>query len=226
MDFGKQIVGTTTFSNYPEEAKKIPSVGSYLKPNIEKIISLKPTQVLIFKEGDPSIKEALDKAKINYLVFDDLTVEGYPKLVQTLGNLFKKAKEADQLIIKWNSGLDRLQKLNLSKKIMIEVDHDPIFIAGHDTFLSEIFSQCGLKNVFSNLDGYKRISEESVMNRKPDIILVVGQLHAQMDFEKVKKFWRNNPTTSNAKVLEGSADTLSRLGPRLPQAVLEVCSHF
>ena len=38
LDLGNHIVGTTTYSDYPEAAKKIPIIGSYFKPNIEKII--------------------------------------------------------------------------------------------------------------------------------------------------------------------------------------------
>jgi len=226
LDLGKQIIGTTTFSDFPAEAKKIPHVGSYLKPNIEKIISLKPTQVLVFKEGDPTIKDALEKARIPLTVFDDLTIAGFPKLVKTLGHSYGKEDEAERLVHAWDDQIDQLTKLKISKKFMVQVDHNPIFVAGANTFLSEIFEKCGLRNVFSNVDGFKRVSEETVMNHKPDIIIVVGQLHESINFYDVKKFWGSNPSLNSTYVLAAPADTLSRLGPRLPEATLQICKQI
>src|SRR5690606_29289418 len=88
LGLGKNIIGTSSFSNYPKEAKKIQTVGSYLKPSIEKIIRLKPTHILVFKEGDPTIEESFKRANLNYILFESRTLKDFENTILTLSKLF------------------------------------------------------------------------------------------------------------------------------------------
>lgn len=223
----KNIVGTSSFSNYPEAAKKIPTIGSYLSPSIEKIIRLNPTHILVFKEGDPSIEESLKKAKLNFIVLESRTLEDFEHMVKELGTLFKVEKKSTEILNNWTSQWSKLENANKSlEKIMIQVDQNPIYVAGHDTFLSNAFAKCGLKNAFDNLDGYKKVQLEAVMNRKPEVIIVVGMIEQSGNFNTVREFWNSNPVTKSAKVIKGDGDILSRLSPRLPKEVIKICSQI
>ncbi|MES2769444.1 MAG: helical backbone metal receptor [Bdellovibrionota bacterium] len=223
----KNIVGTSSFSNYPEEAKKIPSVGSYLSPSIEKIIRLNPTHVLAFKEGDPSIGESLDKAKLNTIVLESRSLDDFENMLKELGALFKVEKKSQEIISLWKTQWSKLENVPRSKeKLMIQVDQSPIYIAGNDTFISRAFEKCGFRNTFDNLDGYKKIQLEAVMNRKPEIILVVGMIDQSGNFNTVKEFWKSNPVTKNARIIQGDGDILSRLSPRFPKEVIKICSQL
>lgn len=223
----KNIVGTSSFSNYPEAAKKIPSIGSYLSPSIEKIIRLNPTHVLVFKEGDPSIEESLKKAKLNFIVLESRTLEDFENMVKELGLLFKVEKKSIEILNAWTTQWSKLENSGYSEqKIMIQVDQNPIYVAGSDTFLSKAFEKCGVKNTFGNLDGYKKVQLEAVMNRKPEIILVVGMIEQSGNFNTVREFWSSNPVTKKAKVIKGDGDILSRLSPRLPKEIIKICSQI
>lgn len=227
LGLGKNIVGTSSFSSFPESAKNIPTVGSYLSPSIEKIIRLKPTHVLVFKEGDPSIEESLKKAKLNFVVLESRNLEDFENMVKELGNIFKVEKESKKILNTWTTDWSKLEATSRSKeKIMLQVDQSPIYIAGQDTFLSKSFERCGFVNAFDNLNGYKKVQLEAVMNRKPEIILVVGMLDQTGHFEVVKDFWKSNPATKNSKIIKGNGDILSRLSPRLPKEVIKICSQI
>src|SRR5213083_1006723 len=49
---GSRVVGTVAFSNYPEEAKGLPQVGSALAIDIERIAALKPDLVVVWQHGN------------------------------------------------------------------------------------------------------------------------------------------------------------------------------
>ncbi|MBW2465853.1 MAG: ABC transporter substrate-binding protein, partial [Deltaproteobacteria bacterium] len=49
----KRLVGATQFSTYPPEAEALPRVGSYVRLDIEKIVSLRPDLCLAIKDGNP-----------------------------------------------------------------------------------------------------------------------------------------------------------------------------
>jgi ABC-type Fe3+-hydroxamate transport system substrate-binding protein len=222
-----KIVGTSSFSDFPSDAKKIPTVGSYLKPSIEKILRLNPTHVLVFKEGDPTIAESLKNAKLNYIVYDSRTLEDFEKMIQSLGSTFNVDKKAQNILNLWKTQWEAVSQLpKVNKKIMIQVDNNPIFIAGSDTFISKAFEKCGLENTFKNLDGYKKVQMESVVNRKPDVILVVGMLNGSDTFSEIQNFWNKNPVTKNSSVIKADGDSMSRLSTRLPSAVIKTCSEI
>lgn len=222
-----KIVGVSSFSDYPDSAKKIPSVGSYLKPSIERIVRLKPTHVLVFKEGDPSIETELKNAKLNYIVFESRSLEDFENLIQKLSTMFHVEKKASELMDMWKHQWGLLKNLpKEKKKIMIEVDHNPVFIAGGDTFISKAFEKCGYQNIFEKIDGYKKIQTEAVIKKKPDVIIVLGQLNKLTDFQSVAEFWKKNKALKKVRIIKGDADELSRLSFRLPDAITKYCREI
>src|SRR5262249_19480248 len=50
---GKEIVGTSVYSDYPVAAKKIPIVANAGQINIEAVIAAKPTIIVAWQGGNP-----------------------------------------------------------------------------------------------------------------------------------------------------------------------------
>lgn len=229
VGLGDKIVGTSTFSNYPTDAKKIPSVGSYLQPNIERILSLNPTHVLVVREGTSQVFAQLKRTKLNFYILDARTLNDYKKILKNVSEIFKTDVSVHEK--KWDEqfNLFSIFKKKLGKaprkKILIQVDHNPIIVAGEDTFLSEAFKLCDLQNVMRT-QGYARVSTEAVLNKNPEIIVVVGQLNETVSFEEVRNFYKKIPNLSNASIFRGDSDKLSRLSSRFLPEVFQICSRL
>lgn len=226
LDLGDSIVGVTQFSEYPEAAKKITRIGSYLRPQIEKIIELRPTHVIAYNEGDPSYVESFRKASIPFYIFDSHKLEQYENVVMDLSKLFNKKIKGQKLIEAYKKDWDEIKKINSNKKILIQVDQNPTMIAGGNTFISQGFEICGAKNIFKDLNGYKQIQLESLKERSPEDIIVLGQLSKGATQESVKNFWLKNPLTKNAKFVWADPDTLGRLSPRFFKSLLSICKKL
>src|SRR5690606_17941429 len=50
LSLGSNLVGVTRFCKYPKEATLLPQIGGLLDPNIEAIVSLRPTLVVVLTE--------------------------------------------------------------------------------------------------------------------------------------------------------------------------------
>ncbi|MCL6100641.1 MAG: ABC transporter substrate-binding protein, partial [Bacteroidetes bacterium] len=59
LDLGKNLVGNTTYCDYPAAARNVDKVGDMLTFNFEKIVTLKPDIVFITVEGNT--KETYEK---------------------------------------------------------------------------------------------------------------------------------------------------------------------
>jgi ABC-type hemin transport system substrate-binding protein len=46
---GDRVVGRTTWCDYPPEARRVPSVGDGLNPNLEAILALRPDLVVLYR---------------------------------------------------------------------------------------------------------------------------------------------------------------------------------
>src|SRR2546423_15506417 len=72
---GDQVVGDTTYCNYPEAAKTKPKVGGYTTPNLEAILALRPAQVIMMKNR-PDIAQKLRQTGIEVLELKPGNVAG------------------------------------------------------------------------------------------------------------------------------------------------------
>ncbi len=52
LDINEEIVGITSFCDYPKAALSKPKIGGFVNPSIEKIVSLKPDLVIGIGEGN------------------------------------------------------------------------------------------------------------------------------------------------------------------------------
>src|SRR6056297_3046885 len=57
---GDNVIGVTTFADYPEEATEVEKIGSITEINIEKIVSMEPDIVIA---ASVNIKESINRLK-------------------------------------------------------------------------------------------------------------------------------------------------------------------
>ena len=58
---GSKLVGNVDYGDYPPEAKALPKVGGYTRPDLEAILALKPDLIIAWQSGNPPA--ALEKLK-------------------------------------------------------------------------------------------------------------------------------------------------------------------
>src|SRR3954449_5782367 len=69
MGLGPRVVGVTIYCNFPEEAARLPRIGTLLKPDPEAIVSLRPDLVVVQKQPN-GLPQQLERLHIKYVVMD------------------------------------------------------------------------------------------------------------------------------------------------------------
>jgi iron complex transport system substrate-binding protein len=103
---------------------------------------------------------------------------------------------------------------------------DPLIVAGNQTFMDDLIRLSGGENVFSNaLIQYPEISFESLIEMNPEI-LINGD-HSKINKSALEKDlkWMQISAVKNNRVYTIDADTVSRPGPRIVDA-LELFSKW
>ena len=217
---GANLVGRTTECNFPKEAKKIETVGSFGQPSLEKVLSLKPDIVVATALADRNIKQTIEEYGIKFLLLPTDNFQNYKDTLKTLGNILNCAKLAKQEIRKFNSELKKFQSENSKKnkipKVYLEIWNSPYMTIGKNSFINTMIYYAGGENIFKNVNkGYFNFSLESLIELNPDIIIAPSMRKGSEIFIKNRPNWNTIKAIKNQNIYTNlNNDLIFRLGPR------------
>jgi iron complex transport system substrate-binding protein len=217
-----KVVGVTEYSYYPPAAAKKTSVGSYIDPNIEKIISLSPDLVIGTKDGNlPESIYLLDEAKIPAYVVNPRNVRDVISTIKDIGDLCGVPEKAGRLVDELNKRLDSIESLVASADkpmVFLQINVSPIMTVNKNTFQNDLIKLAGGINMCADEPiTYPRISIEEVIRKKPDIIIITS-MEKGGEFEKAKADWMEwpiIPAVKNKRVYLTDPDLVDRPSQRI-----------
>jgi iron complex transport system substrate-binding protein len=210
---GDRIVGVTTFCDFPTQTKAIRKVGDFSHPSMERIISLRPDLVIVNLPEQTRIKNELDRLKVKTFISAPNSLSELYYEISNIGAELGFKRQADSLVGYMKYNLQAVTSTH-RKRIYIEISPKPIITVGANTFLNDLIFRAGGINVFSDLDSdYPVVSQETVIDRNPEIIIV---LHPENIKGRIG--WQKVTAIENDQVyLDLNQDHLMRPGPRLVQ---------
>ena len=229
---GKQVIGRDDFSDYPEEAKNIPSIGSTFQSlNLESIFSMKPDLVLAAEINTPEQVKALEDLGLTvYYLKNPTTLEEMYTNLEIMAQLTGHESETATLIESLKKRVavvdEKIMPLSSRISVFYEVDGtDPSkpFTAGKGTFITLLIERAGGYNIASDIDGYPQLSLEQVVAADPAFILL-GDAKFGTTPESIaqRPGWANLSAVKNGQVLPFNDDLLSRPGPRMVDGLEEL----
>jgi len=234
LGLGDNIVGVTSFCDYPEEAKKKPKIGGMSNPSLEAVISMKPDLVVMTTDGNPKEFEArLRSLKIRTYVFTARRLAELPQGLRDMGVIVGAAEKSDRLAQQMQDGIDRYIKRKaalrtgpsaMRRKVLFIVWPEPLIVAGPGTVMDDAIGLLGYENIAAAAKtSYPKYSIEEAIRQAPDVIFV-GKASG-MDIREVSQKILNRLASVPA-VRTGSiyyiSDNLYRLGPRVIKGIEEL----
>jgi len=217
----KTIAAVSAHCDYPEAAKLIEKAGTFEKPDIEKIISLKPGLVISGGGIQKTAIEKLEKAGVPVIVLYPRSLKQIDAQISLLGRLAGSSYRALRAGEKINKRLNAVKAKSAGKstRVYVEIWNRPPMTAGGTSYINEIISIAGGDNVFSASEQeYPRPSREIIAKLKPQAIFLLYD--AGEGYAKRPEF-RGTEAVKSGKifVLKGAElDAVMRPGPRVADA--------
>lgn len=189
-----EVVGQTLFCIHPEEQHKTkPRVGGTKNFKPEKIAALNPDLIIGNKEeNDQTGIEGLAK---QYPVWmsDIKTLDDALDMMKQVGELVQKEEEAQKLVDSIQASFQKLdvgdwrlegletpnnkrQTEDGKPKTAYFIWRKPWMVAGHDTFITDMLTRLGFKNVFaSEQSRYPEITNEMMQKADLDLIFLSSE---------------------------------------------------
>jgi len=228
---GKKIIGAVSYSDYPEEAKKIPRVGGYPTVDIERIVSLQPDLVIAWASGNNS-KQIEKLISLGLTVF--LSEPRYPKdIANTIKRFGMLAGTSDIANKKHDDFLKHYSSLkkrfsNKEKiKVFYQIWNKPLMTISGEHLISNIIELCGGENIFSSLKTITpKISLESVIAANSEVIVSGGMGKERPEWLDDWKSWPEMPAVKNQHLYFVDPSLMQRVGPRILDGAERLCDIF
>lgn len=222
------LVARGMYCDYPASVLEIPAVQSGADINLEEILALEPQVVVI--SGMTHLEEQisiLTENGVQVIGTDANSIAEVYENIRLLGVVMGKDAEAEAIVADMQATFDEIaaKSEKTDKTIYFEVMplEWGLWSAGTNTFMHELAELCGMQNAFADIEGWQSVSQEQVIERNPDfIVLVTGMGEAAPDEVKSRDGWGEMDAIKNNKIYNADSYKLTRPAPRLKEAAIEL----
>lgn len=218
---GEQVVGVTSFCDHPPDAQAKPKVGGAF-PNLEVVLSLKPTLVLAPRDFiRPDMVAKLDQLKIALFILEANTIEDVLRHIQTVGRMLGRSEKADSVAGDLRRRVAEVRRRTADAarpRVFYVLNSDPLMTAGPGSFIHQLIELAGGTNVAAGAPvAYPRLSLEEVIRQDPQVILFpVGDDEGIPEQEQQRWLrWTTLSAVKENRFVRLPSVLLDRPGPRV-----------
>lgn len=228
---GEQIIGTTTFADYPKQAKNIPIVGNYLRLQIEKIITLQPDYIIAWRNASPSDDLArLEQLGFNIIDSQPNSFEDIAKEMRQFGQLTGHEELAEIKALELLTELETITNQYQDKTpitVFYELWPRPLTTVAKGSWPQQFLDICKAKNPFEQAEApYPQINIEKVLLTPIQLIIQPLSIN-QPDKEAFNwQDWSVIPAVANKRIIQPNADTMHRMTMRSLKELKKLCASI
>ncbi len=177
---GKQVVGVTSYCDFPAEARAVAKVGGFSDPNIEAVVSLRPT-VVFGLPGHQALADGLDSFGIKAVLTKQESFADIFASIRTIGESLDSKDAAEKLTSQMSAGMAAVREQRRGEHrptVLVTVGGhlkhaslDSIYAAGSSTLYHELIEFSGGRNVLESRIRYGKLSAEALLTLNPDVII-------------------------------------------------------
>lgn len=223
---GDRLVGVSAYSDYPDEARRLPQVADGAGISWESLLALKPDLVLAWKSGTrPADIARLKGLGVNVFVIEIKQLTDVPRALRAIGALVGRVAPAESAAVQFLRQLTALRAANSRKpvvKTFFEISAKPLMTINHDHVISEMIRLCGGANVFDTAPSLViEPSREELLARAPDAVLF-GKSSNEMQRGDAPAY-AGLTAVREGRIYAVTSDYAFRPGPRMLMAAGEIC---
>ncbi len=220
------LVGVDDYSKFPESVKALPKVGSFMAPNLETIVRLRPTLVIV-DDIHSQAAGALRDAGVTAIECPMHDLADVKSGLRTIGARLDRAAAADAAIAAIDQALDAAaaKKPAHHPRVLAVIDREPaglgnITAAGPGSWLDELIAVVGGDNVVTSAR-YAKISTDEVLLARPEVILDLSYGAELAPWNAI-----DVPAVRDHRVHMLTDDPLQHPSPRVAQALDELAASI
>jgi len=221
-----KIVGVANLERskvWPEEkVAKLESVGTFIKPSLEKIIALKPDLVITSALTDDNLNNGLKSNNIEAKRIQANSIEEIFTNFMEVAKMLGKENEANKIIAEKKAKLEEIKKMVTgNKKGLFVMSASPLMVFGNDNLPNDIMKLLNIKNIAENQKGRNPIvTPEFIIKENPDMIITLLPNPSQIVATNPQL--KNVNAIKNSKFIVVNSSQILRGSPRTIDQIEEI----
>lgn len=225
---GARLVAVSEYSDYPEEAKRLPQVASSGGVDLERVLALKPDLVVAWRlEATAAALARLEGLGVPVFYSEPRRLAQIPDSIEALGVLAGTPDVARSVAVSLRSQLGALKAKYESKRsvsVFYQISERPLMTLGGRQFVSDAIELCGGHNVFADSPVMApQVNIEAVLAADPEAIITASALPSDRSWQAL---WRRFPGMRAVRADNLYAvpmNEMHRHGPRAIGATALLC---
>lgn len=228
---GDRVVGTTTYSDYPEAAEDVPRVGSYKRLDLEALLAMEPDLVIAWISGNPTAQvERIESLDIPVFWSEQRDFEDVASSLMRYGRLAGTSEAAEAAATDFRDAIERIRERHADAapvRVFYQVWEDPLMTVNGEHLISRAVSLCSARNIFADLERLApKIDVESVLDRNPEAILAGGMGERNDDWLDAWKEYPGLQAVAMGNLFFVPPSSLQRPTPRILEGIRVVCDQM
>lgn len=235
LGLGPRVVGVSQYCRFPPEVAHLPKVGTFLEPDAERILALRPDLVFV-NEVASDLGRRLVAMHVRAVEVHDGTIAGLFAAIRTIADATGAGPRGEVLIADLQARLADIHRRASARprpSVLFIIGRRPgtlgdLVAVGPHSYIDALIDIAGGRNALSGsrLPEYPRISMETVLRLNPDVIVDtvdMGETAAERDARRAvnERLWAGYGELRAVKTHAVFADTTDALvvpGPRIAEA--------
>lgn len=225
-----QVVAVGGGTDHITELKGVPRLPGFRQTSAEPMLSVSPTRVVVTSEwAVPATLEQLRAAGVAVDVLDgEQTPIGVERRIRAVAKLLGKDAQGEALVGKFNREMSEMgaQVAKLPRKpralFVLAGGGRPTLVGGKGSSVAALLDLAGADNVAKDVDGFKAMSTESMIEAAPEFILTNQDGTTPVDGVPVAlkaPGARDTPAAKAGKLITIPGQYLQGMGILTPQGV-------
>jgi len=222
------LVGVDNYTTFPPETAALPRVGSFLTPDVEAILRLRPTLVVLDDIHAPTAKQLHDLG-VATVDCPMHALEDVRAALTRVGERLGRAETARAVVAEIDRAVDEVGSRRHPERprVLAVIDRagglSNLVAAGPGSWLDELLALVGAKNVLAGAPTrYPKLSIEEILRAAPDVIVDVSfgadPARAAEDWAPAARV----PAVAHGRIAIVKAPYFIAPSPRIAQALAEL----
>ena len=219
LGLDERIAGVDSYSTYPAEARQKPQVGTYLEPDLERVVAAEPDLILATEAHLGTVLPELDALGLPTVVIEPMNLDEVFSGMLLLGTITGVSPRAQQVVCELQARVDAVTEAVAGAphpRVFFELSPD-LYTAGPGSYVDDLISRAGGENVAASAaELWPQLSAEAVVTADPEVILLAdhaaGVTAAQV---AARPGWQEVSAVQQGRIVSLDADLVARPGPRV-----------
>lgn len=231
LGLGDRVAGVSEHCHYPPEAAKLPKIGTFMRPNVEAILALRPDLVILQANTPDSVTGQLERVHLPVLEVEHGDLEKMFRSIREIASRCGVPERGAKLEseIRGRLAAVKMRTAGLPRRSLVFIvgrtpnSLDNLIAVGKGSYLNELIAAAGGVNALAATAlPYPKISLESMLGLNPDVLVDMGDMAetegvTEEHKRQIVALWRKY-SSLRSRVYAVASDIFVVPGPRVAEA--------